>query len=152
MDDLVGGVLGFMLLGDLLKSKAGATIIMLTLAVTIPSCIGYTIWNIPVAKTNKLIDAQAKVACMSGSSPKVNLNDHWSVETTLDISEDGNGSLFCTSRSAGRDNVFGTDDDLIAKHQNINKSRIVGAWVKDKGIEAIKGAFFGDKRDETKQP
>lgn len=124
MDELIGSIIGFLLIGDILKSKAGATILLLVLAITIPSCIGYLIWNKPVAETLSMIDAQSKIACSSADSKLSNVDDYWGVEINTDISEDGNGSFFCQSTSAGRDNVFNTDDDLVAKQQNINKSRI----------------------------
>jgi hypothetical protein len=129
----------------------GGTTALLVLAVTVPSCVGYDIWNRHVVKTEKLIEAQAVLACNPeyAKVAQLKLPDYWDVETKVLVVEDGNGSLFCMATSAGRDKVFGTEDDLVFKSQNINKSRIAGAWMKKKGAEAVKGIIFGDRREET---
>lgn len=138
MDEIFGA---FALL--LLDPKLLAVIIVLSMFVAIP----YAIWNHPVSKTEMILSSEVRELCRVGELAQES-NDHWGVNVSSDIREDGNGSIFCTVTSAGRDNEFGTDDDLVATAQYINKSRIAGNWLRNKGKEAIKGAIFGDKSND----
>lgn len=151
MDDLIAGLFGALILGEMAKSKAGAVFVLLALAISIPVGTGYWLWTKPVRVTEAIVLAQAREACGSDSSQETPRSDHWGVETNIKVREDGNGSIFCSAASAGRDNEFGTDDDLIAEAQDINKSRIAGAWARTKAVEAVKGVFKSDRSSEDFQ-
>ena len=48
-----------------------------------------------------------------------------------------------TGRSAGRDKVFLTDDDIVKTEVDLNKSRIIAKWLGQRAKQAIEGAKEG---------
>lgn len=55
-------------------------------------------------------------------------------------------------KSAGPDGVFGTDDDMVAAKTDLNKSKIIGEWLGQKGRQVVGGIKEGIKKPSEFDP
>lgn len=103
----------------------------------------------PVMQTQQLVAEQAKHLC-HGVEKKHPFNrlrremDAWDV--TLDyqrVSIEDPISTKCIVTSAGRDQEFGTGDDIIGENVDYHKTKIVSKWLGTKASDAVEGFVDG---------
>ena len=94
--------------------------------------------------TEKMVERRAiEVLATKGEAPELT-KDAWgnAIKISYDEADDFRQA---TVISAGRDQEFGTKDDISATERDYHKTKIVGKWVGKKSIEFVKGAATGLK-------
>lgn len=92
-------------------------------------------WYISSCKTNTLAQSAENGRAYS-------VNDGWGNPIALDV-ETHDECVIYTATSNGRDEIRGTNDDIVFVQTEWNKSQIAGKWVAVKGKEAAKGFIKG---------
>jgi len=101
----------------------------------------YFIYTAPVRKTNRICTDAVNAYAASNTAPD-NVVDAWGnkVEFSAQISAT---QIIYTAKSAGRDQKFGTDDDIVATKIDYNGARIAGEWLGSRAKEFTKGVASG---------
>lgn len=107
--------------------------------------VGVIILAISVINTHLYYDKTPYVYASEFILSEGNLpsrTDRWGTELRADYSQGENSNVLVV-RSAGRDKIFDTSDDLVAEEIDINKSRVVGKWIGNKTRETVSGFLDG---------
>jgi len=117
---------------------------VLTVIAIVAVVIYFAIPAIDRNKTESLVNKQASVMCHVNDFLPGDAIDVWDTPLVYDsvVIEDPHATD-CTVRSAGRDQEFMTDDDIVGKSRNLDKTKIVTEYTKEKAKGFIKG-WFGD--------
>jgi hypothetical protein len=123
------------------KALTGAVMVLLIAGLV--GVVLLVIHEYPRLTTQNLVDRESKLL-LKNEEVLVPKEDAWGKPLEYSYQVDPKVAV-ASVRSAGRDGMLGTDDDIKGVSLDFNKSRIVGEWLGTKAKQAGKGFIDGLK-------
>lgn len=143
MLDDIAGAFATIAIFEMLGNKCVAAIVAVALLIGLPIAgIRYMITHKTV-KTEEIAQTKANEVLSTKEEGKV-AKDAWGNPLQIVYSESAELRQ-ATVTSGGKDEKFGTEDDIVKVATDLNKSRLVGQWVGKKSVEFSKGVASGIK-------